>query len=67
MATPDNDEVGITVRVLDDNERRPRLRLGYEQVIGRQHHLLGVEAEGDGNGLKGIDRGTIDIGLAGLA
>jgi hypothetical protein len=51
----------------DDDQRGQRGCVGLEQMLHGQHHLLRVDTELIGDSLDGVDRRTIDIGLAGFA
>ena len=64
---PQDHEVGHAARREGDDDRRRGCGLGQQQVVDGQHHLLGVEAERDGDLLEGVDRGAVDVGLTGLA
>jgi hypothetical protein len=64
---PDDHEVGQAAGRAHDRDRGQGLGLAQEQVVGGDEVLLGVEAEGDGDLLEGVDRGAVDLGLAGLA
>ena len=58
MAAPCDQEVGRVVAP-DDDERGERRRLGEQDVIGRQHHLLGVEPQRDRDLFDGVDRRAV--------
>ena len=67
VAAPDDDEVGQPARVADDHDRRQAARLRQQQVVARHHDLLGLEAELRRDLLHRVDRGAVEVGLAGLA
>jgi hypothetical protein len=49
-----------------DNGRQ-RCGLRQEQMVHRDHHLLGIQPELHGNFFQGIDRRAVHIRLAGFA
>src|SRR5579875_736237 len=67
VATPGDDEVRDPVGQADDDNCGQGLGGREEQMIGRQHDLLGFETELVGDRFHGVDRSAVDAGLAGLA
>ena len=59
--TPDHHEMRAAARVADDDQGGQRPAARAEQVIERQHHLFGGDAELIGDHLDGVDRRAIDI------
>ena len=66
-ALPQGDEVWPPAGRQRDDDGRKSVRLREEDMVQREHHLLGVEAELVRELLQRVDRGTIDVGLARLA
>ena len=67
VAAPHHHEVGRAVGMAHDHDRRQPARAGQEQVVGGDQHLLGRHAHLVGDVLDDIDRGAVDVGLAGFA
>src|SRR6185295_3834127 len=59
-------EMGNSVWLAHDHQRRQAARLGVEQMVERHHHLLGVQPQLAGDLLHGVDRRAVEIDLAGL-
>ena len=63
---PDHHKVGDTVRQSDHNDCRQSPCFSRQQVIGRQHDLLRVQPELHSDFLDCVNRGAVNVGLAGL-
>ena len=67
MSTPRDDEVRAAVCASDHRDRRERRRFGQEDMVEGYKNLVGIQAELFSDHFERVDRGSVDIGLAGLA
>ncbi len=67
VLAPNNEKVRHPVRQAHHDQRRQRVRLAQQEMVGRDHDLLGVEAKLDRDLLDDINRGAVHLGLARLA
>ena len=67
MLIPGDHEVGQFIGEAHHHQGRQGIGFFQEQVVGRQHHLLGLQAQLDGQVFQRINGGAIHRGLAGLA
>ena len=67
VTAPHDDEVRQPFGELDHHNGGERLRRRQQQVVGRNHDLLGRKTELIGHALHRVDRRAIDVGLTGVA